>query len=88
MKKILNYYELKAVNREYQERLMELEGEEKVALEEEYREWQKEQEAVKYCKVWNEMQFGICPECENKECECPAEEIEVIYDVVEEDDEE
>lgn len=88
MKKILNYYELKAMYVEFQERITEAEGVEKVELQREYEKWRNEYGIVQYTKAWGCDLYGICPICDKKECECPAEEIEVVYEVEPEEDEE
>ena len=83
-----NYYELRAEFKDFQERMLVAEGEERVELQKEYEEWRNEYGIIQYTKAWGCELYNICPVCDKKECECPAEEIEVIYDVEEEEDEE
>ena len=76
MKKILNYYELKAMYVEFQERITEAEGVEKIELEKTYEQWKKDNDICFYCKAWGCELYGICPVCDKKPCECEVVEPE------------
>lgn len=69
-----NYFELKAEYVDFQERFAVAEGEELVELQKAYEQWQKENDIVRYCKMWGEEIYGICPTCDRKECVCKVDE--------------
>ena len=71
-----NFYELKAIYVEFQERMAVAEGAELAELQGAYEQWKEEQGIHVYCKVWGEQLYGICPVCDKKPCECKAEEVQ------------
>ena len=72
-----NYFELKAEFKDFQERILVAEGEEKVELQKEYEEWRNEYGIIQYTKAWGWEFYSICPICEKNPCECLMKEIEV-----------
>ena len=74
--KILNYYELKSLYVEFQERMAVAEGVELAELQGAYEQWKEEQGIHVYCKVWDYEVRGVCPVCDKKPCECEVEEVQ------------
>lgn len=73
---MLNFYELRAIFVEFQERMAETKGEELVELQGAYEKWKDEYGIHVYCKLWNYEIYGVCPICDKKPCECKVEEVQ------------